>query len=63
MSEVPLDRGHDSIPTKALSSHLSSIQYERYVEGNGSHRDGVFSVQKQWKNSFKAEGITAGAKT
>lgn len=40
---------------------LTYIQYKRYVERN--HRDGVFSVQKQWKNSFKTEGITAGAKT
>lgn len=59
---MSLDKGHDLVPTKVLSSHFSYIQWRGYVEGNGNHRDGVFSVQKQRKNSFKTEGITAGAK-
>lgn len=62
MSKVSLDKGHDLIHTKVLSSHFSYIQCGGYVEGNGNHRDGVFSVWKQWKNSFKTEGIAAELK-
>lgn len=60
---MSLGKGHDLIPTKVLSSHFSCIQCGGCVEGNGNHRDDVFSVRKQRKNSFKTEGITAGAKT
>lgn len=66
VSKVSLDNGYYLIPTKVsflLFSHFSYMQCGGYVEGNGNHRDGVFSVWKQLKNSFKTEGITTGAKT